>query len=210
MHAWARMRLHIKAGSQSDAIPCVALICETHKFITKKGQGFLMTRRKITTQGNARMGSESILVSCCVLTSVDAKTMQRNALFNVVLWTGLYYSLLYNNYVLVTVTYIHVQHRAIVTCAFYKSRKFNDQESATPFNFHRSAKMPTVTDHDVALPYNSEEICKDRDKQRYYDTVDLVWFNLYGICHKGLQFKIDIRFCNCPCYRNSCMYMSQY
>ena len=26
----------LKAGSQSDTRPCVALICETHKFITKK------------------------------------------------------------------------------------------------------------------------------------------------------------------------------
>ena len=63
---------------------------------------------------------------------------------------------------LVTVTYIHVQHRAIVTCAFYKSRKFNDQESATPFNFHRSAKMPTVTDHDVALPYKEHYIIQKK------------------------------------------------
>ena len=30
----------LKAGSQSDARPCVALIRETHKFITKKS-GFL-------------------------------------------------------------------------------------------------------------------------------------------------------------------------
>ena len=31
----------IKAGSQSDARPCVALIRETHKFITKKSREFL-------------------------------------------------------------------------------------------------------------------------------------------------------------------------
>ena len=31
----------VKAGSQSDAKPCVALIRETHKFITKKSREFL-------------------------------------------------------------------------------------------------------------------------------------------------------------------------
>ena len=31
--------LPLKAGSQSDARPCVALIRKTHKFITKKGGG---------------------------------------------------------------------------------------------------------------------------------------------------------------------------
>ena len=75
----------VKAGSQSDARPCIALIRETHKFITKKGRGFLTTRRKNATQGDARIGSESILASCYVSTSVDAKTTQRNALFSVVL-----------------------------------------------------------------------------------------------------------------------------
>ena len=33
----------IKVGSQSDARPCVALICETQNFITKKVGGFLTT-----------------------------------------------------------------------------------------------------------------------------------------------------------------------
>ena len=81
---------YIKAGSQSDARPCIVLFCETHKFITKKVRSFLMTRRKNTMQGNARIGSESILASCCISTSIDEKTMQRNALFSIVLWTGLY------------------------------------------------------------------------------------------------------------------------
>ena len=75
----------LKASSQSDARPCVELIRETHKLITKKGGGFLTTRHKNATQGNARIGSDSILASCCVLTSVDAKTMQGNALVSVVL-----------------------------------------------------------------------------------------------------------------------------
>ena len=75
----------IKAGSQSDARPCVALIHETHKFITKIVGSFLMTRRKNATQGNARIGSESILASYCISTNVDAKMTQRNALSSVVL-----------------------------------------------------------------------------------------------------------------------------
>ena len=79
----------VKASSQSDARPCVALIREMHKFITKKFGGFLTTWYKNAMQGNARIGSESILVSCCVSTSIDAKTTQHNALFSVVLWTGL-------------------------------------------------------------------------------------------------------------------------
>ena len=78
-------QLGVKAGSQSDTRPYVALICETHKFITKKVGGFLTTRRKNATQGNARIGSESILASCCVSTSVDMKMTQRNALLGVVL-----------------------------------------------------------------------------------------------------------------------------
>ena len=75
----------LKTGSQSDTRLCVALIREMHKFITKKVGGFLTTRRKNATQGNARIGSESILASCCVSTSVDAKTTQHNVLFSVVL-----------------------------------------------------------------------------------------------------------------------------
>ena len=31
----------LKAGSQNDTRPCVALICKTHKFITKTNWGFL-------------------------------------------------------------------------------------------------------------------------------------------------------------------------
>ena len=38
--------LLIKAGSQSDATPCIALIRETHKFVIKKVGNFLMTRHK--------------------------------------------------------------------------------------------------------------------------------------------------------------------
>ena len=48
-----------------------------------------MARGKNPMQGNTRRGSESILASCCISTSVNTKTMQRNALFSVVLWTGL-------------------------------------------------------------------------------------------------------------------------
>ena len=40
---------------------------------------FLAIRRKDPTQRNARIGSESILASRCVSTSVDAKATQRNA-----------------------------------------------------------------------------------------------------------------------------------
>ena len=61
----------LKAGSKSDTRPCVALIRKMQKIITKKVGGFLTTRRKNATQGNARIGSESILASCCVSTSVD-------------------------------------------------------------------------------------------------------------------------------------------
>ena len=75
----------LKAGSQSDARPGVALIRETHKFITKKVGDFLTTRHKNATQGSARIGSESILALYCVSTSVDAKATQRNALICVVL-----------------------------------------------------------------------------------------------------------------------------
>ena len=75
----------VKAGSQSDARPCVALIHETHKFITKTVGDFLTTRRKNAVQRNARKGTESILVSCCISTSVDAKMTQRNTLFSVTL-----------------------------------------------------------------------------------------------------------------------------
>ena len=77
----AHERVCIKAGSQSDARPCVALIRETHKFITKKVGDFLTTRRKNVTQGSARIGPESILASYCVFTSVEAKATQRNALY---------------------------------------------------------------------------------------------------------------------------------
>ena len=80
----AQTHYSLKASSQSYTRPCIALIRELHKFITKKS-GFLTTKRKITTQENARIGSESILVSCCVSTSVDAKMTQCNALFSVVL-----------------------------------------------------------------------------------------------------------------------------
>ena len=72
----------VKAGSQSDARPCVALIRETH---IQKVRDFLTIRRKNATQGNARIGSESILASCFVSTSIYAKATQRNALFSVVL-----------------------------------------------------------------------------------------------------------------------------
>ena len=80
-----QMSTWLKAGSQSDARPRVALICETHKFITIRVGGFLTIRRKNATQGNTRIESESILASYCVSTSVDAKTVQCNALFSIVL-----------------------------------------------------------------------------------------------------------------------------
>ena len=60
-------------------------------------------------------------------------------------------------------------HRAVITYAHYKSRKFNNQEN-------ESAEVATVTDHDVTLPHkehcNSEEVCKDPDKLQCY--LDLV------------------------------------
>ena len=70
----AHERVCIKAGSQSDARPCVALI-------RGKSWDFLTTRRKNATQGSARIGPESILASYCVSTSVEAKATQRNALY---------------------------------------------------------------------------------------------------------------------------------
>ena len=77
-------KCRIKADSQSDARHCVTLICEIHKFFTKKrrgGGGFLTTRCKNAMQRNAWIGSESILASCYISTSINAKTMQSNALF---------------------------------------------------------------------------------------------------------------------------------
>ena len=58
----------LRPGSQSDARPCIALIRETHKFITKKAGDFLTTKCKNATQRNVRIRSESILALCCVLT----------------------------------------------------------------------------------------------------------------------------------------------
>ena len=61
-----------------------------------------------------------------------------------------------------------VQHRAVITYAHYKSRKFNNQVNDSPFKFHASAEMAAVTDHDIDLSHkeycNSEEISKDPDK----------------------------------------------
>ena len=74
-----------QTGSRSDVRRRVALICETHKFIIEKVGNLLTTRRMNATQGNGRIGSESILPSSRVSTSVDAKTTLRNALFSVVL-----------------------------------------------------------------------------------------------------------------------------
>ena len=65
------------ARSQSDAKPCVALIREMHKFITKKVGGFLTTTRK-----NARMGSESILASCCVSTASTQRIVYARAILH--------------------------------------------------------------------------------------------------------------------------------
>ena len=62
-----KLGVRLKASSQSDATPCIALIRETHKFVTEKVGGFLTTRRKNATRGNARIGSKSILMSCCFL-----------------------------------------------------------------------------------------------------------------------------------------------
>ena len=64
---------------------------------------------------------------------------------------------------------------AIASYTHYKSRKFSNheiaiQESKTPFNTDRSAELAIVTDHDA--DYNSEDICKDPDKQCY--PLDLV------------------------------------
>ena len=78
------------------------------------------------------------------------------------------------DYVLIRCSF---QHRvpAIAICTRYKSRKFSNQENAiqeskTPFSFDKNAEIATVTDHIVDLTshkecYNSEEICKDPDKQ---------------------------------------------
>ena len=53
----------LKAGSQSDARPCVTLIRKMHKFIAKKVGGFLTIRRKNTTQKhNARGRKDRIRV----------------------------------------------------------------------------------------------------------------------------------------------------
>ena len=75
----------VKAGSQCDTRPYIVLIRETHKFIIQNVEDFLTTRHKNATQGNTTIGSKSILASCCISTSVDAKMTQCNALFSVVL-----------------------------------------------------------------------------------------------------------------------------
>ena len=49
----------LRAGSQSDARPCVTLIRETHKFITKKSRGFL---DHLTQERNAGKRKDRIRV----------------------------------------------------------------------------------------------------------------------------------------------------
>ena len=80
-----RILLPLKAGSQCDARPCVALIRKTQIFLVKAFSDFLAIRRKDPTQRNARIGSESIMALHCVSTSVDTKVTQRNALFSITL-----------------------------------------------------------------------------------------------------------------------------
>ena len=84
-----KMRAHNRAsyntGSQCDARPCVALICETQIFRIKNLSDFFAIRCKDATQRNARMGSNSILALCCVATSVNAKATQRNIWCSVIL-----------------------------------------------------------------------------------------------------------------------------
>ena len=83
-------------------------------------------------------------------------------------WAPVYWHI---NIITKNVTNMHTQpyrHSVIITFAHYKSRSFD-----APFSIYISAKITTVTDHDVALPHKeySEEIYKDRDKssqQRYY------------------------------------------
>ena len=74
--------ISLKAGSQCDARPCVALICE---FLVKSFSDFVVIGCKDTMQRNARIGSESILALHCVATSVNAKAMQRNIWSSVIL-----------------------------------------------------------------------------------------------------------------------------
>ena len=48
--------LSLKASSQYDASPCVALICETHKFITKKSRGVLDDQTQERNAGECKDG----------------------------------------------------------------------------------------------------------------------------------------------------------
>ena len=74
----------VKAGSQCDARPCVALIliCET---LVKNFNDFFAIRPKDATQRNAKIGFESILVLRCIATSINVKTTQRSIWCSVLL-----------------------------------------------------------------------------------------------------------------------------
>ena len=56
------------------------LICEAQKILIKIFSDFLAIRCQDKMQRNARIESESILVSCCIATSINAKAMQCNTL----------------------------------------------------------------------------------------------------------------------------------
>ena len=75
----------LKVGSQCDARPCVAFICETQTFQIKIFIDFLMIKCKDAMERNARIESESILVSRCIAMSANAKATQHKAWCSVIL-----------------------------------------------------------------------------------------------------------------------------
>ena len=84
-------------------------------------------------QGNARIGSESILASCCVSSNVDAKMTQRNALFSVIIFI-LNRSLQYQNlFTVIIVLYLagSVLNFPFITLAISKLLTCGDDQRAT-------------------------------------------------------------------------------
>ena len=72
----------VKASSQSDARPHVALICETHKFITKKvGGGFL---DDLTQERNAGKHKDRIRVYPSVLLRFYKRRREDDAMQRIV------------------------------------------------------------------------------------------------------------------------------
>ena len=108
-----------KDSSQSDAMPCIALILGMQNFLIKMFSDLLAIRHKNSTQ-NTRIAFESILALHCVATSVNVKVMQCNALCSIVLWTGQQnhqYQLVISQYLW---SFIHLPQ----LCSLWKSQMY--------------------------------------------------------------------------------------